>query len=143
MSGAAEELHFLSSFLGRPAQSSKLGTSMGRVWDVVATLGELYPQVRGVVLRHRDKDVIYPATYADYMHLIHKHFLIVDEQLIRPVELGTEDVSVRNLLWDNQATVFGSRCDFGWHRCIRSRYHGAHRTCRGIHRHGSHNQCRE
>jgi CBS domain-containing protein len=97
-----EELVFLSSFLGRPAKSSKLGTSMGRVWDVIATLGELYPQVRGVVLRHRDKDVIYPATYEEYMHLLHRRELIVDEQLIRPVERGPEDVSLRDLLWDKQ-----------------------------------------
>ena len=102
MPAVAEELHFLSSFVGRPARSSKLDTSMGRVWDMVATLGELYPQVRGIVLRHRDKDVLYPATYADYMHLLRHRFLVVDEQLIRPVEMGPEDVSLRSLLWDKQ-----------------------------------------
>jgi magnesium transporter len=102
MSTPSEELIFLSAFLGRPAKSSKLGTSMGRVWDMVATLGELYPLVRGIVLRHRDKDVLYPATYEDYMRLLHRGELVVDEQLIRPVELGPEDVSLRDLLWDKQ-----------------------------------------
>ena len=75
---------------------------MGRVWDVVATLGELYPQVRGVVLRHRDTAVLYPARYEDYYTLLKRGYLVVDEQLIRPLELGPEDVSLRELLWDKQ-----------------------------------------
>ena len=102
MPAVTEELHYVSSFLGKPAKSSKLGTSMGYVWDVVATLGELYPQIKGVVLRHRDTSVLYPARYNDYNSLIHQGYLVVDEQLIRPLELGPEDVSLRELLWDKQ-----------------------------------------
>jgi CBS domain-containing protein len=75
---------------------------MGRVWDVVATLGELYPQVRGVVLRHRDTSVLYPANYEEYNTLLKRGYLVVDEQRIKPLELGTEDVSLRELLWDKQ-----------------------------------------
>ena len=97
-----EELHFLSSFLGRPARSLKLGTSMGRVWDVIATLTELYPQVRGIVLRHRDTLVLYPATGEEYLDLIHRGYLTVDEQRIAPYELGADDMSLRDVLWDKQ-----------------------------------------
>lgn len=102
MSNYTEELHYLSSFLGRRAKSLRLGTSMGRVWDMIATLGELYPQVRGLVLRHRDTAVLYPASYEDYYTLLNRGYLIVDEKLIRPLELGPDDVSVRALLWDKQ-----------------------------------------
>ena len=97
-----EELHFLSSFIGRPARSMKLGTSMGRVWDVIATLTELYPQVRGLVLRHRDKDVLYPAKGEEYLDLIKRGYLTVDEQRITPFELSGDDMSVREMLWDKQ-----------------------------------------
>ena len=70
-----EELHFLSSFLGRPARSQKLGTSMGRIWDAIATLTELYPQVRGLVLRHRQRDVLYPATAEEYFAMLRTGYL--------------------------------------------------------------------
>lgn len=97
-----EELHFLSEFLDRPARSKKLGTSMGRVWDVIATVTELYPQVRGIVLRHRDTHVLYPATGEEYLELIQRGHLTVDEQRIQPYEVGADDMSVRDVLWDKQ-----------------------------------------
>ncbi len=97
-----EELHFLSSFLGRPARSQKLGTSMGRIWDAIATLTELYPQLRGLVLRHRQRDVLYPATAEEYFAILRTGYLTVDERKISPLEMGPEDVSVRELLWDKQ-----------------------------------------
>jgi magnesium transporter len=102
MSRPVEELHFLSEFLDRPAKSKKLGTAMGRVWDVVATFTELYPQVRGIVLRHRDTVVFYPAGGEEYLDLIHRGYLTVDEQRIMPFELAGDDMSVRDMLWDKQ-----------------------------------------
>ena len=97
-----EELHFLSSFLERPARSQKLGSYLGRVWDMIVTLTELYPQVKGLVLRHRRESVLYPATADDYLHLLEKGFLNVDERKLAPLELNKDDVSLRELLWDKQ-----------------------------------------
>lgn len=97
-----EILCFMSQLLGRPARSLKLGTSMGHVWDVVATLTELYPQVKGLVLRHRSTLVLYPARADEYAMLLNKNRLIVDEQRLTPFELGPEDVSLREILWDKQ-----------------------------------------
>jgi magnesium transporter len=97
-----EELHFLSEFLGRPAKGKKLGTTLGRIWDCVATLTELYPQVKGLVLRHKQELVLYPATAQEYFDLFKKGYLTVDEQRILPLEMGPNDVGVRDLLWDKQ-----------------------------------------
>jgi len=97
-----EELHFLSAFLGRRAKSKKLGTSMGRIWDMVATLSELYPEVRGLVLRHRQTLVLYPAEGWEYFDVLSRGYLTVDEARITPLELGPDDVSLRELLWDKQ-----------------------------------------
>ncbi|MBI5060373.1 magnesium transporter [candidate division KSB1 bacterium] len=97
-----EELIFLSALLGRRAKSKKLGTSMGRVHDVVATLTELYPQLRGFVLQHKDTRVLYPATAQEYFDFHHSGVLIVDESRIASLELGDRDFSLRELLWDKQ-----------------------------------------
>jgi magnesium transporter len=97
-----EELHFMSAFMGRHAYSRKLGTYMGYIWDMAATLTELYPQVRCMVLRHKQTLVLYPATGEEYIEVTHKGRLTVDEQRIMPFELGPQDVSLRELLWDKQ-----------------------------------------
>lgn len=97
-----EDLVFLSDFLGRPARSRQLGTSMGRVWDAVATVTELYPQVKGLVLRHRGKLGLYPATKVEYHELLDTHRLNINEHRIKPFELGADDFSVRQMLWDKQ-----------------------------------------
>lgn len=97
-----EELHYLSSFLGRPARSRKLGTSMGRIWDMVATLTGLYPQIRGLVLRHRDTHVLYPATAEEMFGILAGKSLSVDESRIEPLKLGPDDFSLRDQLWDKQ-----------------------------------------
>jgi CBS domain-containing protein/sporulation protein YlmC with PRC-barrel domain len=75
---------------------------MGRVWDVVASLTELYPQIRGVVLRHRGALVLYPASPEEYHELLDTGHLSVREQLIEPLEFGKDDFSVRDMLWDKQ-----------------------------------------
>jgi CBS domain-containing protein len=75
---------------------------MGHVWDVIATLTELYPQVHGLVLRHKDTHVLYPATAPEYFDMIQQGYLLVEETRIMPLELGPEDVSLRELLWDKQ-----------------------------------------
>lgn len=97
-----EELHFLSSFVGRPARSQRLGASMGRVWDMVATVSELYPQVRGIVLRRRSTFVFYAATGEEYLQILSRGFLEVDEKRISTLEMSDDDVSLRELLWDKQ-----------------------------------------
>jgi flagellar motility protein MotE (MotC chaperone) len=97
-----EDLVFLSEFLGRPARSRQLGTAMGRVWDIVATLTELYPQLKGLVLRHRGKLVLYPATREEYFELLDKRWLSVNETRIQPLEMGADDFSLRDMLWDKQ-----------------------------------------
>ncbi|MDD5087314.1 MAG: CBS domain-containing protein [bacterium] len=97
-----EVLCYMSQIVGRPARSQKLGTYMGYVWDVVATLGELYPQVKGLVLRHRSTLVFYPATGDEYLELMTRGRLMLDEQRLQPLELTPEDFSVRELLWDKQ-----------------------------------------
>ncbi len=75
---------------------------MGRVWDMVASLSELYPQVRGFVLRHRDTLVLYPATIEEYYEFLHRGVLSVDEARIMPLVMGEDEVSLRELLWDKQ-----------------------------------------
>jgi len=97
-----EVLCYMSQFVGRPARSQKLGTYMGYVWDIIATLGELYPQVKGLVLRHRHTLVFYPARGEEYLELMTRGRLMLDEQRILPLELAAEDFSVRELLWDKQ-----------------------------------------
>jgi magnesium transporter len=97
-----EDLVFLSAFLGRPAVSRQLGTAMGRVWDVVATLTELYPQLQGLVLRYRGKLVFYPATGDEYYEMLKKGRLLVNEHQLQPLKLGADDFSVRDMLWDKQ-----------------------------------------
>ena len=97
-----EVLCYMSQLVGKPARSQKLGTYMGYVWDVVATLGELYPQVKGLVLRHRSTLVFYPAHGDEYLELMARGRLMLDEQRILPLELDAEDFSVRELLWDKQ-----------------------------------------
>lgn len=97
-----EDLVYLSEFLGRPARSRRLGTAMGHVWDVVATLTELYPQLRGLVLRHRGALVLYPANPDEYFGLLDSGHLTVNEQLIQPLEYSEDDFSVREMLWDKQ-----------------------------------------
>jgi magnesium transporter len=75
---------------------------MGRIWDCVATLTELYPQVKGLVLRHKQDLVLYPATAQEYFDLFKRGHLMVDEARIMPLEMEPEDVSVRDMLWDKQ-----------------------------------------
>lgn len=97
-----EEFVYLSRIMGRRARSRELRTPMGHVYDVVATLGEMYPQLRGIVLRNRGIFAFYPASRSDYMELITRRRLTVDERRIEPFELGPRDISLRNLLWDKQ-----------------------------------------
>lgn len=97
-----EEFVYLSRIMGRRARSRELRTPMGSVHDVVATLGEVYPQLRGIVLRHRGTFAFYPAGRDDYMELVSGRRLTVDEHRIEPLELGPRDVSLRDLLWDKQ-----------------------------------------
>jgi len=82
--------------------SRQLGTAMGRVWDAVATLTELYPQLQGLVLRYRGALVFYPATGTEYYEILKRGRLLVNEHLLRPLELGADDFSVRDMLWDKQ-----------------------------------------
>jgi hypothetical protein len=48
-----EEFIYLSRIIGRRARSRELKTPMGSVYDVVATVGEMYPRLRGIVLHNR------------------------------------------------------------------------------------------
>jgi len=97
-----DEFVYLSSIIGRRARSRELGTPMGHVYDVVATMGGMYPQLRGLVLRHRNTFAFYPASRDDYVELLSRRRLTVDERRIEPLELGSQDISLRDLLWDKQ-----------------------------------------
>ncbi|RPH92443.1 magnesium transporter, partial [candidate division KSB1 bacterium] len=46
--------------------------------------------------------VLYPATGEEYLDLIHRGYLTVNEQRIAPLEMTDEDMSVRDTLWDKQ-----------------------------------------
>lgn len=97
-----EEFVYLSSIIGRRAQSRGLKTAMGSVYDVVATLGEVYPRLRGIVLRHRKIFAFYPAGREDYLEMVSHRRLTVDERRIEPLELAPQDISLRDLIWDKQ-----------------------------------------
>ncbi|MCB9357403.1 MAG: magnesium transporter [Calditrichaeota bacterium] len=97
-----EELVYMSALLGRPAFSRTLGTGMGKVWDVIAQVTELFPEVKGVVLRHRGRLVFYPATGVEYFDLLKYGQLKVDEHKILPLQPGPDDISIRDTLWDKQ-----------------------------------------
>ncbi|MCC6476978.1 magnesium transporter [bacterium] len=97
-----EELVFLSSMLGKPAYSGTLGTGMGRVWDAVAQVTELFPELRGLVLRNGGRLVLYPASRSEYMELLKKGRLSVEEHKIVPLALSPDDISIRDTLWDRQ-----------------------------------------
>ncbi|MCL4305733.1 CBS domain-containing protein [bacterium] len=92
----------MSAILGRPAYSRTLGTGMGKVWDVVAQVTELFPEVKGLVLRHRGRLVLYPAAGQEYLDLLKHGQLKVDEHKILPLEPGPDDISIRDTLWDKQ-----------------------------------------
>lgn len=97
-----EEFVYLSRILGRRARSRELKTPMGSVYDVVATLGEMYPRLRGIVLHHRKTFAFYPTGREDFVELLSRGRLTVDQRRIEPVELGPRDISLRDLLWDKQ-----------------------------------------
>ncbi len=97
-----DELIYMSAILGRPAFSRTLGTGMGKVWDVVAQVTELFPEVKGLVLRHRGRLVLYPAAGQEYLDLLKHGQLKVDEHKILPLEPGPDDISIRDTLWDKQ-----------------------------------------
>lgn len=97
-----DELIYMSAILGRPAYSRTLGTGMGKVWDVVAQVTELFPEVKGLVLRHRGRLVLYPAAGQEYLDLLKHGQLKVDEHKILPLEPGPDDISIRDTLWDKQ-----------------------------------------
>ncbi len=75
---------------------------MGKVWDVVAQVTELFPEVKGLVLRHRGRLVLYPAAGQEYLDLLKHGQLKVDEHKILPLEPGPDDISIRDTLWDKQ-----------------------------------------
>lgn len=75
---------------------------MGKVWDVVAQVTELFPEVKGLVLRHRGRLVLYPAAGQEYLDLLKHGQLKVDEHKIVPLEPGPDDISIRDTLWDKQ-----------------------------------------
>jgi magnesium transporter len=97
-----EEFVYLSGIIGRRARSRGLRTPMGTIYDVVATAGEMYPRLRGVVLRHRNTYAFYPASRDDYLEVISRRGLTVDERRIESLEFGANDISLRDLLWDKQ-----------------------------------------
>jgi magnesium transporter len=97
-----EELVYLSTMLGRPAYSRTLGTGMGKVWDVIAQVTEMFPEVKGLVLRNGGRLVLYPATGMEYFEFLKSRRLKVDEHKIVPLELTADDISVRETLWDRQ-----------------------------------------
>jgi CBS domain-containing protein/sporulation protein YlmC with PRC-barrel domain len=98
----SEELVYLSSMLGRPAYSRTLGTGMGKVWDVIAQVTEMFPEVKGLVLRNGGRLVLYPATGVEYHDFLKSRRLKVDEHKIVPLELSSDDISIRETLWDRQ-----------------------------------------
>ncbi len=97
-----EEFVYLSSIIGRRARSRELKTPMGTIYDVVATAEEMYPRLRGIVLRHRNTYAFYPASRDDYEELIFRRGLTVDERRIESLEFSANDISLRDLLWDKQ-----------------------------------------
>lgn len=97
-----EELVYLSSMLGRPAYSRTLGTGMGKVWDVIAQVTEMFPEVKGLVLRNGGRLVLYPATGQEYQEFVKARKLKVDEHKIVPLSPSPDDISIRETLWDRQ-----------------------------------------
>ncbi|MBU1706866.1 CBS domain-containing protein [bacterium] len=97
-----EEFIYLSRIIGRRARSRELKTPMGSVYDVVATVGEMYPRLRGIILHHRNTYAFYPADRNDYVELATRKRLTVDERRIKHVEWNPNDISLRDLLWDKQ-----------------------------------------
>jgi len=97
-----EELVYLSSILGRPAYSRTLGTGMGTVWDVIAQVTEMFPELKGLVLRNGGRLVLYPATGMEYLELLRTRQLKVDEHKIEPLKPAADDISLRETLWDRQ-----------------------------------------
>ena len=97
-----EEFIYLSRIIGRRARSRELKTPMGSVYDVVATVGDMYPRLRGIVLHNRKTYAFYPADRSDYNELTNRKRLTVDERRIEPVEWNPNDISLRDLLWDKQ-----------------------------------------
>lgn len=97
-----EELVYLSAMLGRPAYSRTLGTGMGKVWDVIAQVTEMFPEIKGLVLRHGGRLVLYPATGMEYFDLLKNGKLKVDEHKIVELAPLPDDISIRDTLWDRQ-----------------------------------------
>jgi magnesium transporter len=97
-----EEFVYLSRIIGRRARSRELKTPMGSVYDVVATVGDMYPRLRGIVLHHRKTFAFYPADRSDYNELVNRKRLTVDERRIKPIAWNPNDISLRDLLWDKQ-----------------------------------------
>jgi len=93
---------FVSSMLGRPVTGPD-GRRIGRLTDLVASTGEPYPPITGLLIRlSGGEERVAPVTAAVVTASLTRQPFPVDPASLRPFEIAAADFRVRDLLLDQQ-----------------------------------------
>jgi CBS domain-containing protein/sporulation protein YlmC with PRC-barrel domain len=94
---------FVSEILGRRVRGLD-GRVIGRITDLLASTGEMYPLVHGLVIRlaaNREEHLT-PLRPEDVQPLARHETITIDPATLGPITRGTSDFLVRDLLLDKQ-----------------------------------------
>jgi magnesium transporter len=93
---------YVSEFLRRPVVD-RSGHGVGRIEDLVATTGELYPSVRGLVVRLRSGERRLAAIPVGGLRALKKREpVVLDPASLQELKLDHSDFLIRDLLLDKQ-----------------------------------------
>lgn len=94
---------FISEILGRRVRDPD-GRAIGRITDLVASTGEMYPLVHGLIIRLAADRTERLATLRaeDVQRLARREPIVSDAGAMRPIALGPSDFLIRDLLLDKQ-----------------------------------------
>jgi len=93
---------FVSEILGRRVTDLE-GRTIGRVQDVLASMAQPYPVVRGLMVRRGPRDVRFtPCPCDQLVQLRRRQALRIDPALLTEPAVGPQDFLVRDWLLDKQ-----------------------------------------
>ncbi|MDK9699684.1 MAG: CBS domain-containing protein [bacterium] len=92
---------YLSDWMGRTVYDSSQHAS-GKIVDVLAQAGHMFPPIRGIVIRLDSRKVLYRLAANELNHWLITDALTVDPTKYQPLEPNEDEFLIRDWLWDRQ-----------------------------------------
>jgi len=112
MNNLTKKFIFLYEIINLPVIDALTGKKIGRIFDLAATLKEMYPKVTGLIVRNKKNKKIY-LPWSSVKMMVEEKGIFIDNFLTlvqNQIQLSENEILLKETFWDKQIVdIHGSK----------------------------------